>query len=232
MVQVARSLALVALVALALPALAPAGSAGPIPDCFANFPPCPPAPPSVGVPSLPSVPAAPQVPGAPAVPVTLPQPDLGDLPSSGDQVMAAAGEISSHALPSDGQSLLLVGDGTAYSMRDGQGQVCGGAEKMVLEASNKPFNLEPIVTMSYSGGSGQGALAEPCAQGEQRQPAQSDITGTFDGAWHAFKNMGIYWWSLDVSAPHGDGSRDVSFYYTTPGGLNVDSFQGTLQQYR
>jgi hypothetical protein len=143
-----------------------------------------------------------------------------------------AGEVVAEAVPDSSDAMLLVGQGRAFvRLASGVQGTCEGPSRMVLEASAKPFNLEPMVTMSYGGASQQGSLLAPCLMGQMRQPVKHDLQGSFDGAWTGSKSFPAYTWSLQVSAPLPDGTRSVHYQY-----LNVDgtrhTFDGVLAEYR
>lgn len=143
-----------------------------------------------------------------------------------------AGEVVAEAVPDSSDSMLLVGQGQAFvRLASGvQGQ-CEGPSRIVVEASAKPFNLEPMVTMAYGGAPQQGSLLAPCLMGQLRQPVKHDLQGSFDGAWTGSKSFPAYTWSLQVSAPLPDGTRTVHYEYQNVDGTR-HTFDGVIAEYR
>lgn len=206
-----RAIALSLLLALAVPALAPPAAAAcePLPDCAV---------------ALAAESAAPALEaGEDAYALAAPWVGLME---------GYAGQFLGPAVPDSSDSIVLAGPGVAtVRLASGTSGTCSGEPRMVVEASRKSFGLEPTVTMSYSGGQGEGGLLFPCAMGEQRQPAKADITGDFDGAWHAVRGFPTFTWRIDASAPAPDGTRAVSYVYEHQDGSR-HTFEGVLAEYR
>lgn len=149
----------------------------------------------------------------------------------GELVAAQAQRVVASAVPDSQESLLLAGAGTATAQRGGLRFTCEGPSTMVLEASLKPFGLEPTATAAYGGARGEGGFLLPCLMGPASQPMRGEVTGSFDGAWSAEEDNGSFRWRLDVGAPGPDGTREVGYALRWDNG-NLDAFTGTLTEYR
>jgi hypothetical protein len=156
-----------------------------------------------------------------------------------DPYFTAPWQVEGDAHPYSGPLMMgghvaLAGEGVATVHRaPSTSGTCGGHPQMLLEASPKPFGMEPSVTITWFGGdSDNAALAEPCANGHLHQPTAGDITGAFpDGAWSAAHNWGFSAFHFSVSAPMSGGMRHVSYTYTAPNG-DMDTFAGDLYEFQ
>ncbi|MCA1813856.1 MAG: hypothetical protein LC624_07890 [Halobacteriales archaeon] len=145
------------------------------------------------------------------------------------QVLAdGIASIAHSALPDQGDAMLLLGSGQAYTYRNGHGVQCAGPSQLVIEASHKSFGQEPTVTIAYGGArSDDQGLALSCGMGQLRQPLTSEIQGTLAGAWTAERTVNGEVWHVTVGAPDASGQRAVRYTLHTLQGVLEDSFQGT-----
>ena len=142
--------------------------------------------------------------------------------------------LTAAALPDHGRGLLLLGGGVATVTVNGRAATCEGATTAVVEASLKPFNMEPSITFTDGGSTQQGGFFLPCFEGQKMQPIQGDLQpgSQFpDGPWHAIKVANRFVWDLEVGAPQA-GGRHVSYSYASPDGQSRATFSGVLAVYR
>lgn len=140
---------------------------------------------------------------------------------------------ASAAFDSSEESVVLVGDGLATVRRFGRSAECEGPNPMVVEASKKPFGLEPTLTIQYSGGRALGdvTLNFACAYGHRIQPPQRTISGDYSGAFSANHSFDGQTWFFQASAPQPDGTRDVFMAVSWTNG-DLSTFQGKLLELR
>jgi hypothetical protein len=164
------------------------------------------------------------------VPVLLVPPALAN--GTVDVLLSGAGSVMAAALPGDGSSVLLIGRAPAFVARSGAQAMCASESTFVLEASVKPFGLEPTATMTYGGGNATDAqFALPCAMGKAWTPIAPYVHGSFAGAWYAEQVQGGSLWRLDVGAPEHD-QRSVHFRVTGPDGGVTDQLDLMGVQFR
>ncbi|HEV8360523.1 MAG TPA: hypothetical protein VGR28_08730 [Candidatus Thermoplasmatota archaeon] len=162
-------------------------------------------------------------------------------PYSHERAFAADGidyanRFPASATPDSPDQAVLVGQGHETVTLNGVTYDCSGPSLASLEAGRKPLGAEPGITFTIGGASAAWpSAASACLEGERVQPGYKDIADGSDypdGAWSAVKTAGGHVWAVSLGAPSYDGTRSVSYVYSSPDGQQRATFEGALLEWR